>query len=266
MWSSAPTSSRNEGRTVNQSTRQRVAAVTGAASGIGRGIAARLAGAGYRVIAIDRSAAVHEVAQSLGIHVEPVVLDVTDEEAIRALVADIDARHGGIDILVNNAGIHPKISGERRSFMDMSTAQWSEVIAVNLTSVFVFSREVAPGMKRRKWGRIVNISSRAGRMLIATAGIHYSASKAGIIGMTRVMAGELAAFGITANCIAPGRIETPLTAQGSDAQRAMLVGQIPVGRIGTPDEVGHAVQFLVAEDSGYITGAVLDVNGGTFMA
>jgi 3-oxoacyl-[acyl-carrier protein] reductase len=103
-------------------------------------------------------------------------------------------------------------------------------------------------------------------MLIATAGIHYSASKAGIIGMTRVMAGELAAFGVTANCIAPGRIETPLTAQGSDAQRAMLVGQIPVGRIGTPDEVGHAVQFLVAEDSGYITGAVLDVNGGTFMA
>jgi 3-oxoacyl-[acyl-carrier protein] reductase len=180
-------------------------------------------------------------------------------------VTDIDAQYGRFDILVNNAGIHPKIHGERNSFLKMTTAQWNEVIGVNLTAAFVLCREVAPVMRRRKWGRIVNMSSRAGRTLVDTAGIHYAAAKAGMIGMTRIIASEVAADGITANCIAPGRIESPMTNQGSDAQRAMLVGRIPVGRIGTPDEIGHVVAFLVSEDSGYLTGTVIDVNGGTFM-
>lgn len=247
---------------------QRVAAVTGAASGLGLGIAIRLARTGYKVVAIDRSDTVHQVVRSLqdqGLTAQAVVLDVTDGAGIQRLVADIDRQHASFDILVNNAGIHPKIAGERNSFMTMTTPQWAEVLGVNLTGAFLMCREVAPLMKRQKWGRIVNISSRAGRTLVETAGIHYSAAKAGMIGMTRTMASELAPFGITANCIAPGRIETPMTQQGSAEQRAMLVGRIPVGRIGTPDEVGHAVEFLIAEDSGYITGAVLDVNGGTFM-
>jgi 3-oxoacyl-[acyl-carrier protein] reductase len=247
---------------------QRVAAVTGAAGGLGLGIVRRLAQAGHRVIAIDRAPHVEREAAHLrdeGLDVQPMLLDIADEAAIRAMVADVDARHGRLDILVNNAGIHPKIDGERNSFLRMTTAQWNEVIGINLTAAFVLCREVAPLMQRRRWGRIVNMSSRAGRTLVDTAGIHYAAAKAGMIGMTRIIAAEVAGDGITANCIAPGRIASPMTDQGSDAQRAMLVGRIPVGRIGTPDEIGHVVEFLASEDSGYLTGTVIDVNGGTFM-
>ncbi len=247
---------------------QRVAAVTGAAGGLGLGIAQRLARAGYQVIAIDRARQVEEAAAALrgqGLRAQAVVLDIADEAAVKKMVADVDAQYGRFDILVNNAGIHPKIDGERNSFLKMTTAQWNEVLGINLTAAFVLCREVAPLMRRRKWGRIVNMSSRAGRTLVDTAGIHYAAAKAGMIGMTRTIASEVAADGITANCIAPGRIESPMTHQGSDAQRAMLVGRIPVGRIGTPDEIGHVVEFLVSEDSGYLTGTVVDVNGGTFM-
>ncbi len=248
---------------------QRVAAVTGAAGGLGLGIAQRLARAGYQVVAIDRAAAQLEQAtqplRDQGLKVQSVVLDIANEEAVRQMVADVDARYGRFDILVNNAGIHPKINGERNSFLKMTTPQWNEVIGINLTAAFVLCREVAPLMRRHKWGRIVNMSSRAGRTLVETAGIHYAAAKAGMIGMTRIIASEVAGDGITANCIAPGRIESPMTSQGSDAQRAMLVGRIPVGRIGTPDEIGHVVEFLVSEDSGYLTGTVIDVNGGTFM-
>ncbi|VTU27359.1 SDR family oxidoreductase [Variovorax sp. RA8] len=247
---------------------QRVAAVTGAAGGLGLGIAQRLARAGYQVIAIDRARQVEEAAAALqgqGLSAQAVVLDIADEAAVKKMVADVDAQYGRFDILVNNAGIHPKIDGERNSFLKMTTAQWNEVLGVNLTAAFVLCREVAPLMRTRKWGRIVNMSSRAGRTLVETAGIHYAAAKAGMIGMTRIIASEVAADGITANCIAPGRIESPMTSQGSEAQRAMLVGRIPVGRIGTPDEIGHVVEFLVSEDSGYLTGTVIDVNGGTFM-
>lgn len=247
---------------------QRVAAVTGAAGGLGLGIAQRLARAGYQVIAIDRARQVEEAADALrgqGLKAQAVVLDIADEAAVKKMVADVDAQYGRFDILVNNAGIHPKIDGERNSFLKMTTAQWNEVLGVNLTAAFVLCREVAPLMRRRKWGRIVNMSSRAGRTLVETAGIHYAAAKAGMIGMTRTIASEVAADGITANCIAPGRIESPMTNQGSEAQRALLVGRIPVGRIGTPDEIGHVVEFLASEDSGYLTGTVIDVNGGTFM-
>jgi 3-oxoacyl-[acyl-carrier protein] reductase len=250
------------------SNQQRVAAVTGAAGGLGLGIAQRLARAGYQVIAIDRAGQLEQATQPLrdeGLKVQAVVLDIADEEAVRQMVVDVDARYGRFDILVNNAGIHPKINGERNSFLKMTTPQWNEVIGINLTAAFVLCREVAPLMRRQKWGRIVNMSSRAGRTLVETAGVHYAAAKAGMIGMTRIIASEVAGDGITANCIAPGRIESPMTSQGSDAQRAMLVGRIPVGRIGTPDEIGHVVEFLVSEDSGYLTGTVIDVNGGTFM-
>ena len=247
---------------------QRVAAVTGAAGGIGLGVAQRLARVGYQVIAIDRDARVSEAAAAMraeGLKAQSVVLDVADEAAIKRMVAEIDAQHGRLDVLVNNAGIHPKINGERNSFWKMTTPQWNEVIGVNLTSAFVLCREVAPLMKRHHFGRLINMSSRAGRTLVDTAGIHYAAAKAGMIGMTRIIASEVAADGITANCIAPGRIVSPMTDQGSDEQRAMLVGRIPVGRIGTPDEIGHAVQFLASEDAGYITGTVIDVNSGTYM-
>lgn len=247
---------------------QRVAAVTGAAGGLGLGVAVALAQAGLRVIALDRSPQVAAAVASFaaqGLPIEGAILDVTDEEGVRAFVASTVARHGRLDVLVNNAGIHPKVDGERVGLTDMSTQVWKEVLDVNLTSAFVFSREVVPAMRKNGWGRIVNMSSRAGRTLVGTAGLHYAASKAGMIGMSRVLASELAADGITVNCIAPGRIETPMTQQGSDEQRARLKSAIPVGRIGTPQEIGHVAVFLASEQSGYLTGTVIDVNGGTFM-
>jgi 3-oxoacyl-[acyl-carrier protein] reductase len=247
---------------------QRVAVVTGAAGGLGLGVAVALAQAGHRVIAVDRSPQVIETVAALagqGLTIDPAVLDVTDEEGVRAFVATTLERYGRLDVLVNNAGIHPKVDGERVGLTTMSTAVWKQVLDVNLTSAFVFSREVVPAMRRNGWGRIVNMSSRAGRTLVGTAGVHYAASKAGMIGMSRVLASELAPDGITVNCIAPGRIETPMTQQGSDAQRARLMSVIPVGRIGTPQEIGHVAVFLASEQSGYLTGTVIDVNGGTFM-
>ncbi|WP_395346263.1 SDR family oxidoreductase [Variovorax sp. UC122_21] len=247
----------------------RVAAVTGAGGGLGLGVAVALAQAGLHVIAIDRSPKVAEAVAAhaaRGLRIEAAVLDVTDEDGVRALVASALERFGRFDVLVNNAGIHPKTDGERTGVTAMSTAQWKEVLDVNLTSAFVFSREAIPAMRRNGWGRIVNMSSRAGRTLVGTAGVHYAASKAGMIGMSRVLAAEVAADGITVNCIAPGRIESPMTQQGDEAQRARLVGAIPVGRIGTPEEIGHVAAFLASEHSGYLTGAVIDVNGGTFMA
>ncbi|MDB5731524.1 MAG: 3-oxoacyl-[acyl-carrier protein] reductase [Variovorax sp.] len=247
---------------------QRVAVVTGAAGGLGLGVAVALAKAGLRVIAVDRSPQVVETAAALagkGLTIDSAVLDVTDEEGVRAFVATTLERYGRLDVLVNNAGIHPKVDGERTGVTAMSTAVWKQVLDVNLTSAFVFSREVIPAMRKNGWGRIVNMSSRAGRTLVGTAGVHYAASKAGMIGMSRVLAAELAADGITVNCIAPGRIETPMTQQGSDEQRARLMSVIPVGRIGTPQEIGHVAVFLASEQSGYLTGTVIDVNGGTFM-
>lgn len=247
---------------------QRVAVVTGAAGGLGLGVAVALAQVGHRVIAVDRSPQVKETAAALageGLAIDAAVLDVTDEEGVRAFVATTLERYGRLDVLVNNAGIHPKVDGERVVLTAMSSAVWRQVLDVNLTSAFVFSREAVPAMRKNGWGRIVNMSSRAGRTLVGTAGVHYAASKAGMIGMSRVLASELAPDGITVNCIAPGRIETPMTQQGSDAQRARLMSVIPVGRIGTPQEIGHVAVFLASEQSGYLTGTVIDVNGGTFM-
>jgi 3-oxoacyl-[acyl-carrier protein] reductase len=246
---------------------KKVAVVTGAASGIGYGVAKVLAEGGYHVIAADRSATVHEAAKQLGAagSVEGVELDVTDEAGIKALVASIEKEHGRLDVLVNNAGVSIKVDGKPRGIADISSEEWNMVLAINLSGAFMFIREAIPLMRANGWGRIINMSSRAGRTLVGTAGVHYAATKAGMIGMSRIIAAEVAPHGITVNTIAPGRIESPMTQQGSDAQRAQLVGAIPVGRIGTAEEIGHVVSFLASEQSGYLTGAVLDVNGGTYM-
>jgi len=207
-----------------------VAIVTGAARGIGLAIATRLSQLGYRVIAVDRDPAVQDSARSH--EGEGHVLDVTDEAGIQALVARTLERHGRIDVLVNNAGWHPQVSREQRGFERIPAAQWDEVLRVNLTSAFLFCREVVPSMRARMRGRIINMSSRAGRMQVPGAGAHYAAAKAGLIGMTRMLAAELAADGVTANCIAPGVVETPLTVQGDEERRAKLGKHVPVGRAG----------------------------------
>ncbi|MDM0015172.1 SDR family NAD(P)-dependent oxidoreductase [Variovorax sp. J22P168] len=242
--------------------------MTGAAGGIGLGIARVLAERGARVIAVDRAPQLHEAVRSMsseGLEVEGAEIDITNEQAVRALIASTQRRHDRLDILVNNAAIHPKNAGERNSVAEISTAQWQEVMSVNLTAVFVLCREALPAMQARRWGRVVNISSRAGRAPVATAGAHYAATKAGIIGLSRMLASEFAGQGITVNCVAPGRISSPLTQQGSAQRQAGLNATIPVGRIGAPEEIGHTVSFLAGEGAAYLTGALIDVNGGTFM-
>jgi 3-oxoacyl-[acyl-carrier protein] reductase len=247
---------------------QRVAIVTGAAVGIGFGVAKRLGELGHHVVLVDRADTVEGAARSLrdaGLATSSSLTDVGDEAAIRSLVAETAARFGRIDILVNNAGIAPKVNGERTPLLQTSTADWNRVLQVNLTSAFLLTRECAPHMIARKWGRIVNMSSRAGRTLVETASVHYAATKAGLIGFTRVAAGEFGKLGVTVNCIAPGRIDTPMTRESTPERRKVLEAQIVVGRIGTPDEIATAVAYLVSEDAWYVTGTVLDVNGGTHM-
>ncbi|MEO9230744.1 MAG: SDR family NAD(P)-dependent oxidoreductase [Devosia sp.] len=246
----------------------RVAIVTGAAGGIGLGITRTLARRGARVVAVDCSSAVHEAAAALareGCEVSGWQLDVTQEEGVRELIAAASKSYGRLDILVNNAAIHPKNKGERNGAALIDTQQWQAVMAVNLTAVFVLCREALPVMQAGGWGRVINITSRAGRAPVATAGAHYAASKAGMIGLTRILATECAPFGITLNCVAPGRIASPLTNQGSEERQRQLNATIPVGRIGTVDEVGHTVSFLAGDEAAYLTGAVIDINGGTFM-
>lgn len=190
--------------------------VTGAASGIGLAIAERFAADGERLLLADRSASILEVARRLavnGCEAEGYVVDLAEEAQVLALAAHTRSRFGGCDVLVNNAGMHPKKEGGSFKLADVPTSDWDLVLRVNLTAPFLLCRELVPLMKPKGWGRVVNIASRAGRTYIPQAGVHYAASKAGLIALTRQIAGDYARFGIAANAIAPGRIETPLSNQ-----------------------------------------------------
>jgi 3-oxoacyl-[acyl-carrier protein] reductase len=190
--------------------------------------------------------------------------DVRDEQKVRAMVAHFDARFGRIDVVVNSAGILETGAGAKASVETMSLATWNDVLGVNLTGAFLVCREVLPVMKRHGWGRIVNIASRAGRTRAGPAA--YSASKGGLIAFSRVLAGEAGPFGITVNCVAPSRVATDLTAgvSGSEVMAAKLA-ETPLGRIGTTDDVSGAVAYLVSDDASFVTGAIIDVTGGSYM-
>ncbi|MCO6385292.1 SDR family NAD(P)-dependent oxidoreductase [Oceanicola sp. 502str15] len=243
--------------------KQKVALVTGAASGIGASIAERFAGDGHKVVAIDRHPDIAGIAGRYG--GEGWVVDLAENAQIEALIARIAKDLGGLDIVVNNAGINPKINGKRAVSETMPLSQWAEVLQVNLTAPFLICRLAIPLMRKNGWGRMINIASRAGRAIVPTAGAHYSATKAGVIGFSRTLANELGPEGITVNCIAPGRIETPLSEQGAPEMLAALKAEIPVGRAGKPSEIASLVSYLASEESGFITGAVHDVNGGVTM-
>ena len=243
---------------------QRLAVVTGGIGGIGTRICARLAQAGHRVVAADLGGNAERIVafhHNLGQHpaaFEPI--NVGDAEDCQCGVARIEATHGPIDILVNAAGI----TRDAR-LIKMDPQHWDDVMRINLDSVFHLSRLVVDGMARRGFGRIVNLSS-----VNAQTGqfgqTNYAAAKAGMHGFSMSLAREVARHGITVNCVAPGYIDTDMTRAMRADIREQIVSMIPVGRVGEPDDIARTVVFLCAEDAGYITGALIPVNGGMFMS
>ena len=239
---------------------QQVALVTGASRGIGRAIAAALAAQGLKVIGTATSeAGAAAIAEALP-GVQGRVLNVTDGAAIDATIDAILKEHGGLHVLVNNAGITRDMLAAR-----LKDDDWDAVIDTNLKAVFRCCRAVMRTMAKQRYGRIVNITSVVGAA--GNAGqANYAASKAGVAGMTRSLAREVGSRNITVNCVAPGFIATDMTGALTEAQKTALLAQVPLGRLGTPEEVAHAVAFLVSPLAGYITGAELHINGGMFMA
>ncbi len=239
-----------------------IALVTGASRGIGAAIAARLARDGARVIG---TATTSEGADRVSASLAPrggrgAVLDVTDQASIDALLADIEAREGAVGILCNNAGIT-----RDTLLLRMKPEDWEAVLATNLSSVFRLSKAVLRGMMKARTGRIISIASVVGAT--GNAGqANYAAAKAGIIGFTKSLAREVGSRGITANVVAPGFIDTDMTRALSDAQRESLNGQIPLARLGAPEDIAAAVAFLASPDASYVTGETLHVNGGMYMA
>lgn len=241
----------------------RVALVTGASQGIGRACALNLAAAGATVAAAARSqeklnALVDDIKSSGG-KASAVVMDVADEEQIKAGIKSAIAEFGKIDILVNNAGIT-----RDQLVMRMKRSDWDAVLNTNLTSAYLCIQQVIGSMLKQRWGRIINVTSVFGQ--IGQAGqANYASSKAGLIGLTMAIAREVASRNITCNAVAPGFIETAMTSSLSEDFKQNALKMIPLGRVGTADDVARAVRFLASEESSYITGHVLNVNGGMLM-
>jgi 3-oxoacyl-[acyl-carrier protein] reductase len=241
----------------------RIALVTGASQGIGKACALELARAGATVaLAARNEAKLAETAaeiEAVGGKAVVFALDVSSEDSIKAGAKAVIEKLGKVEILVNNAGIT-----RDGLVLRMKRPDWDDVLGTNLTGAFLLTQALLSPMLRNRWGRIVNITSVVGRT--GQAGqVNYAASKAGLIGMTRALAREVASRGITVNAVAPGYIETPMTAVLDEKQREVMMVQIPLGRPGTDVEIAKAVLFLASDGAAYITGHVLDVNGGMFM-
>ena len=236
------------------------ALVTGASGGIGAAIAHALHDAGAVVgLSGTRVEPLEALAAELGARAHVLPCDLGDKDAVEALPKAAQAAMGGLDILVNNAGIT-----RDQLFMRMSDDDWSQVLDVNLTSAMRLCRGVVRPMMKARWGRIVNIGS-----IVGTTGnpgqVNYAAAKAGLSGMTKSIAQEVAMRGITVNMVAPGFIATPMTDKLTEDQKADLAARIPVARMGTPAEIAAAVLYLASPEAGYVTGATLHVNGGMVM-
>ncbi len=241
--------------------KDKVALVTGASRGIGKAIALELAARGATVVG---TATTEAGAQAVTAMLAPhggrgVVLNVTDVPACDALVDSLAKEAGGLHILVNNAGIT-----RDNLAMRMKDEDWDAVLQTNLSAVFRLSRAVMRGMMKARWGRIINITS-----VVGSSGnpgqANYAAAKAGVAGMSRALARELGSRGVTVNCVAPGFIETDMTSALDEGQTSALLGQIPLGRLGSAADIAHAVAFLASPNASYITGTTLHVNGGMYM-
>jgi len=238
----------------------RTALVTGSTRGIGRAIAETLAGAGARVAVVGRDAArAAEVASAIGGGAAGFSCDVADIASVTALVESVEKAFGQIDILVNNAGLT-----RDNILFRLKDDDWDAVLDANLRGAFVAIRAASRGMMKRRWGRIINIASVVG--LTGNKGqANYAASKAGLIGLTKSVAKELASRNILINAVAPGFIETDMTAAMTPEARTALAGQIPLERLGAPADIASAVAFLASDHAAYITGQVLVVDGGLVM-
>ncbi|WP_417442454.1 3-oxoacyl-ACP reductase FabG [Idiomarina abyssalis] len=243
-----------------QNFENKVVLITGASRGIGKAIAETLASQGAKVIGTatsDKGAAA--ISEYLGSNGEGLALDVTDAESLQQTIKDIEKKYGSIDILVNNAGIT-----RDNLMMRMKDDEWDAVLNTNLSAVFKVCKAVVRGMMKRRNGRIINISS-----VVGTTGnpgqVNYCAAKAGLVGFSKAMAKEVAARGITVNCVAPGFIDTDMTKSLNDEQKQAIFDNIPAARLGEPREIAAAVAFLASEGAAYITGETIHVNGGMAM-
>jgi 3-oxoacyl-[acyl-carrier protein] reductase len=241
----------------------KIALVTGASRGIGEAIARRLASEGATVLAAARSvdalARVVSEIEAAGGRASALALDLSDAASIEAAVKTALAAHGEIHVLVNNAGVT-----DDNLILRMGRQAWDRVLATNLTGAFLLTQAVIKGMVRKRYGRIVNVTSVVG--LMGNAGqANYAASKAGLIGLTKSVARELASRNITCNAVAPGFIATAMTEKMTDAARAALMTQIPLERLGAPEDVAAAAAFLASDEASYITGTVVNVSGGLYI-
>lgn len=249
----------SEGKLSNQ-----VAIVTGAGQGMGAATAARLAHEGAAVVVSDinesKTARVAEEINNSGGRAVSAKTDVTKEDEVASMVGCAIDTYGSVSVLVNNAGIlYPT------RIDDVTKAEWDQVLDVNLNGTFLCSKAVLPTMKQKGYGRIVNMSSSAGRSVSTLGGVHYTAAKAGVLGLTRAMAKEVAPFGITVNAVCPGLIDTEMVRIECTPERIKGYEEsFPIARLGTPEEVAQLILFLVT-DSQYITGASIDINGGDLM-
>jgi NAD(P)-dependent dehydrogenase (short-subunit alcohol dehydrogenase family) len=239
-----------------------VALVTGAARGLGRAAAERLLAEGARVAAnVRRPEQVEPLAHALGEGALVIPGDIAGGETVRALMAAVLERFGRLDVLVNNAA-----AAYSTRFEQISEEEWRRALDVNLTAAFLCIQAAVPAMKAQGYGRVVNLSSTAGKSVSTLGGAHYTASKAGLLGLTRAAAKELGRYGITVNAICPGLIDTELTREHATAEElASYARSFPIQRLGTATEVADLIVFLASEAAGYITGASLDINGGDLM-